>query len=469
MLWTVGVVVVPAILLVGAGLYVVRTHRAELLKIALEPQSLRWIAVGCVAAIVLWVALILTTYHRTRPASPTRRQNLLGSLLAVVLSIAVAGSLATGARYAMVTRDLINTVAPNEHTVTAPKITNITKKDPWGSKDRVNVLLLGGDGGVGRTGIRTDSVILISIDTHTGSSVMFSLPRNLRNVPFPHRSPLHKLYPHGFEQCCEDGEEMLNAVYRNVPAAHPGAIGRTDNEGADAVKLAVSGALGIPVDYYLLVNLNGFRQIVDAIGGITVNVNEPVPINGDTDRNIPPTGYIEPGPHQHLNGFKALWFTRGRYGSTDYKRMERQRCAINAIVDEADPVNLFTRYTQLANASKKILRTDVPQKLLPAFVDTTFKMKQHPIKSVVFQRSSKFNPNDPDFGYVHRSVQKALKPAPTRPRPEGNGGLSGVVKAGTGLSDTAPRRPAPAAAATDADSDCTYQPVAAAGSVTTTP
>ena len=142
---------------------------------------------------------------------------------------------------------------------------------------------------------------------------------------------------------------------------------------------------------------------------------------------------------------------------------------INAIVDEADPVNLFTRYTQLANAGKKILRTDVPQKLLPAFVDTTFKMKQHPIKSVVFQRSSKFNPNDPDFGYVHRSVQKALKPAPTKPRPEGNGGLSGVVKAGTGLSDTAPRRPAPAAAATDADSDCTYQPVAAAGSVATTP
>ena len=68
-LWTVGVVVVPAILLAGAGLYVVRTHRAELLKIALEPQSLRWIAVGCVAAIVLWVALILTTYHRARPAT----------------------------------------------------------------------------------------------------------------------------------------------------------------------------------------------------------------------------------------------------------------------------------------------------------------------------------------------------------------------------------------------------------------
>ncbi len=74
--WTVGVVVVPAILLAAAVLYVVpHPPRTELLKIALEPQSLRWIAVGCVAAIVVWVALILTTYHRTRPARPTRRQN----------------------------------------------------------------------------------------------------------------------------------------------------------------------------------------------------------------------------------------------------------------------------------------------------------------------------------------------------------------------------------------------------------
>src|SRR4029079_9661883 len=111
-----------------------------------------------------------------------------------------------------------------------------------------------------------------------------------------------------------------------------------------------------------------------------------------TPRTTPPPGYLKPGPNQHLNGFKALWFTRGRYGSTDYKRMERQPCAINASGHESAPVNLLTRYTQLANASKKILRTDVPQKLLPAFVDTTFQMKQHPIKSVVFKLSSKFNP-----------------------------------------------------------------------------
>jgi LCP family protein required for cell wall assembly len=462
------VVAVPALVAAVAGYVLVTHQRSRLLKIALEPDALRLVAWGCVAAIVVWVGVILATYHRSRPVRATRRQNVFGSLLAIVLSIAVAASLATGARYAMVTRDLIRTVAPNEHTATTPVIRHITQKNPWGQKKRVNLLLLGGDGGVGRTGIRTDSVILVSIDTRSGETVMFSLPRNLRNVPFPDNSPLHALYPNGFNEGDVPGESMLNAIYRNVPAYHPGALGRSDNEGADAVKLGVEGALGIPVDYYLLVNLNGFRQIVDAIGGITVNINERVPINGNTDKHILPTGYIEPGPDQHLDGFKALWFTRGRFGSTDYKRMERQRCALNAIVAQADPVTLFTRYTQLASASKKILRTDIPQKLLPAFVETSLKMKRQPIRSVVFQLSSEFNPNTPDFDYVHLAVQKALHPVVKPLRPPGARGLKGVVDAGTGVIDI-PKPPASATAATDANSDCTYQPVAASGSVSTTP
>ncbi|MDQ6642047.1 MAG: LCP family protein, partial [Actinomycetota bacterium] len=353
------------------------------------------------------------------------------------------------------------TVVTNERSATAPVIQHRTQANPWGDKKRVNLLLLGGDGGVGRTGIRTDSVILVSVDTRTGKTVMFSLPRNLRDVPFPAGSPLATLYPNGFNECCSAGESMLNAIYRNVPAAHPGVLGASDNEGADAVKLGVSGALGIPVDYYLLVNLNGFQQIVDAIGGITVNINDPVPINGNTDLHILPTGYLRPGPNQHLNGFKALWFTRGRFGSTDYKRMERQRCAMNAIVHEARPVKLLTRYTQLASASKKILRTDIPQKMLPAFVDTALKMKDQPLSSVVFQLSAAFNPNAPDFGYVHAAVQRALHPKRHKPRPAGVRGGVGVVNTGTGTIDV-PAVGETTTDATNADSVCTYQPASAA-------
>jgi LCP family protein required for cell wall assembly len=204
---------------------------------------------------------------------------------------------------------------------------------------------------------------------------------------------------------------MLNAIYREVPMLHPHVLGRSDNEGADALKQAVEGTLGQPVDYYVLVNLQGFRKIVDAMGGVTVNINQPVPIGGNTDLGIPPDGYLQPGPDQRLNGFQALWFTRGRYGSTDYQRMDRQRCMINAIVDEAKPLTLLRRYQQLAEAGKQIVRTDIPSVLLPAFVDLATEMKGARVRSVVFQTSDKFFSGDPDFAWMRSVARKALHPA----------------------------------------------------------
>ena len=121
---------------------------------------------------------------------------------------------------------------------------------------------------------------------------------------------------------------MLNAVYREVPILYPHILGKSANEGADAIKQAFEGATGLPVDYYVLINFQGFQQMVDAIGGVTVNINEPVAVNGDTDAGIPPTRYLQPGPDQHLDGFDALWFSRGRYGADDYQRMDRQRCMV---------------------------------------------------------------------------------------------------------------------------------------------
>ncbi|MEP6814458.1 MAG: LCP family protein [Marmoricola sp.] len=467
--WTVGVVVVPGVVLAVAGYLYVRTEGWSLATgVAVVPRELEIVAAAGAVGAVVWLSLVLVTYLRSRPSRPTNAQRFIGALMTMVLGLAVVAPLATVSYYALVQRDAINTVVTNERSATAPVLKHVTRANLWGDKRRVNLLLLGGDGGVGRTGIRTDSVILVSIDTHTGKTVMFSLPRNLRNVPFPAGSPLAALYPNGFEECCSPGESMLNAIYRNVPAVHPGVLGTSDNEGADAVKLGVSGALGVPVDYYLLVNLNGFQQIVDAIGGITVNINEPVPINGNTDQHILPTGYLQPGPNQHLNGFKALWFTRGRFGSTDYKRMERQRCAMNAIVHEARPVKLFTRYTQLASASKKIVRTDIPQQMLPAFVDTALRMKGQPLRSVVFQLSASFNPNAPDFDYLHAAVQRALHPVQVKMRPAGLRGGLGAVNTGTGKIDV-PTTDETTTEATNADSDCTYQPVSAVVAQTTTP
>jgi LCP family protein required for cell wall assembly len=280
-------------------------------------------------------------------------------------------------------------------------------------------LLLGGDGDVNRQGVRTDSMIVASIDTQTGNTVLFSLPRNLEDAPFPPGSALAKLYPDGFQGTGDEGNWLLNAVYRMVPLLHPGVLGRTDNEGADALKMSISQILGIPVDYYVLINIQGFVQLVNALGGITVNIDQPAPIGGNHDLGIPPTGYIQPGPDRHLDGFHAMWYARGRWTTDDYDRMQRQRCVIDAVIKQANPENVLLRYQQIASAGKKVARTDIPQALLPALVDLALKVKDAKIRSVVFQPNDHFNPAAPDFAYTRSIVQKALSPStPAQHRPK---------------------------------------------------
>jgi LCP family protein required for cell wall assembly len=228
------------------------------------------------------------------------------------------------------------------------------------------------------------------------------------DVPFPENSPLHALYPNGFTGPGDPGSWMLNAVYREIPILHPHVLGKSANEGADAIKQAVEGATGLPVDYYVLIDFTGFRELIDAMGGITVNVNVPVAINGQTDAGIPPTGYIQPGPDEHLDGYHALWYARGRYGADDYQRMARQRCVVNAIIDQANPWNMLRRYQSLASAGSKVVRTDIPKELLKAFVELALKAKDHKAKSVLFRSSTTFYPGAPDFEYMHQVVQKAL-------------------------------------------------------------
>lgn len=453
--WTALATFVPAVLLASVIWWYVRPRSTRFIQYAVEPSALLWMLGLLAAGWLVWMLIIAATWTRQRPRPLSRLGHVAGLVAVLLLCSVVTAPLAQGARYLVVQRGLINSVFDNEHTATAP---HVTKANPWGHRRRVNVLLLGGDGGIDREGIRTDSVMLASIDTRTGRTILFGLPRNLRNVPFPAGSPLAAAYPNGFDEPGQpDGESMLNAIYRNVPANHPGILGKSDNEGADAVKEAVSGALGLKVDYYVLVNLDGFRRIVNAIGGITVNINEPVAIGGNHDLNIPPTGYLEPGPDQRLDGFKALWFTRGRWGSTDYSRMERQRCAMRAIVNEADPATLLRRYTKLASASKQIVRTDIPRKLLPAFVDLAVEMKGKPLRSVVFQLSAAFNPNDPDFDFVHAAVKKAMR-TEEHPRSSStpSAGASSSPSASSG--STSGGENDASGKVTDANADCAYHP-----------
>jgi LCP family protein required for cell wall assembly len=378
------------------------------LDLAFDPSVLTRAAVVTAVCLVLWVAAVVATFVMLCPRPAARRWHVLGgSAFVGALCLVVVAPIGLVVRDAFAQAHVVNAVFTHNQTATRPQVKT---QDPWHGRDRVNVLLLGGDSGPYRDGTRTDTMILASLDTRTGRTVTFGLPRNLMNVPFPPGSPLHALYPSGFTGPGDPGSWMLNAVYRQIPILHPHILGKSADEGADAIKQAVGAAIGLPVDYYVLVDFTGFRELVDAIGGITLNVNVPVAINGQTDAGIPPTGYIQPGPHQHLDGFHALWYARGRYGSDDYQRMSRQRCVISAVIDQANPVNLLRRYQALAAAGSKVVKTDIPKELLSAFVGLALEAKDHQVKSVLFRSSAEFSPGAPDFDYVHQVVQKALAP-----------------------------------------------------------
>ena len=443
--------IVPAVaLLVLVGWYVFRDLDGAL-DVAFDPGRLTVVAAVAAGVLLVWVLSIVLSYLMVRPRDRSRWHSAVGYAFVLVMCVAVAAPLGLAARYSLVQKDLVQKVFEHNESATVP--VDVTEKDPWGGRKRVNVLLLGGDGSVNRPGVRTDSVILASMNVKTGRTVLFSLPRNLQDVPFAPGSPLADLYPDGFTGEGDLSNYLLNAVYPVVPALHPGVLGKSDNEGADAVKLAVEGALGLTVDYYLLVNLAGFRSLVQAIGGVTVNINQPIPIGGNTDLGIPPDSYLQPGPHQRLDGFEALWFARGRYGSDDYQRMERQRCMVDAIINEAKPLNLLRRYQSLAEVGKQIVRTDIPSDLLPAFVDLAGEVKHSQVRSVVFRSSEEFAPSNPDYAWVHAKVKAALKPpAPKRDRPteSPSGTPSGTP---TATPSEAP------AAAVDAKDTCAYQPV----------
>ncbi|WP_254790947.1 LCP family protein [Blastococcus tunisiensis] len=395
------VTLVVLLALAGGAVWLATGGRRTALQAAVDTDQLLWIVAGVGLIALLWAAVVVAGVVLLF----SRRRRALGALVATVLVAAVAVPAVWAGQLALTQRDLIAGVFDDGDSATVEET-----PDPFGDKERVNVLLLGGDGGVGREGVRTDTVIVASIDTDTGDTVLFSLPRNLQDLPFPEDSPLADVYPDGFEGANES-DSLLNAVYRTGPEWYPGILGPTDDPGADFLKLGVGEALGLSIDYYVLVNLEGFSRLIDALGGITVNVNYYVPIGGEPSLGIFPDAYIAPGPDQHLDGARALDFARGRFGMSDYDRMARQRCTIQAIIDAADPMTLLRQYQRLAATTQDIISTDIPRSALDDFVDLALLVQDASITSVVFDPSV-IDPAYPDYDRIREIVDEAIAPAP---------------------------------------------------------
>jgi LCP family protein required for cell wall assembly len=398
-------------LLVTIIVLALTTSRTRLLQLAVQPGWLTVIIGGALVVALAWVVLVTGSYRVLGPVRTTGVAQVAVILGLAALSLLVAAPPVAVARYAYLQRDLVTNLFPDDPSggIAAGPDGGGQGKEPFSGRDRVTILLLASDSGPDRTGVRTDSVVAASIDTHTGDITLLSLPRNLQQIPFP-PGPLHDAYPNGLTG--NDG--LLNAVYEAV-TNKPDLLKGARDRGAEGVKQTVSYILGIPIDYYAMVNLEGFNEFVDAMGGVTVTITDRLPIGGllaDGTR-VPPVGYLEPGTRK-LDGSDAQWYARSRRDGTDYDRMLRQRCLIGAMVQQATPATVLKHFQELSSATKKLAETDIPRSVLPDLIELGDKMhKAHSIRSLAFVPPV-ISTGDPDYAKIRRLAKEALtKPTPS--------------------------------------------------------
>ena len=255
----------------------------------------------------------------------------------------------------------------------APATTN-TALPPWDGKERLNILLIGADEQEGAH--NTDTMITVSIDPATNQVVMFSLPRDTVDVPIPPgpaQSVMGPVY-----------RGKINAWWSTV-RLHPSWYAGTDaTRGYTGLKAILGNLYGLDIRYYVEVNFKGFEQVVDALGGVTVNVEVPViddhfPLAAGRQERL----YMPAGP-QHMTGAEALQYARSRHGSTDFDRGARQQRVLVSLRRQTDIARILPSIDSLTEALKQSIRTDIPRELVPQLLSLAQRIDARSIRSVIF-------------------------------------------------------------------------------------
>jgi polyisoprenyl-teichoic acid--peptidoglycan teichoic acid transferase len=234
-------------------------------------------------------------------------------------------------------------------------------------------------------------------------------------VPFPKSNPLHALYPNGYD--CGD-QCLMNGIW-TLAEGRPDLFPGVKNPGRKSTVDVVGEITGLDINQSVVINLRGFKALVDAMGGVDVNVQQKVCVECHTGTSggiVFTNGkveYITPGL-KHLDGYHALWYARSRAGSDDFSRMRRQRCVAGALMQQADPVGLLQSYPKLAKVVKNNVSIDIPRGELSAWVDLALRIqKGGSIRSLPLT-ANVVRPANPDFAKIRALVQKGLKqPAPS--------------------------------------------------------
>ena len=258
-----------------------------------------------------------------------------------------------------------------------PKPTPTPTPGPaWAKDGRLNLLLIGSDAGPDRWSLRTDTIIVLSVEVNTGRAALFGIPRNLIGVPLPPESAA----------ATRSGRfpGLLNALYVYA-MAHPRDFPGGDARGMRAVSGAIQELLGVRLDGMVVVNLAGFVSLVDELGGLWIDIPEPL-----VDTKYP----IEDGSRlirvafdagcQRLDGRMALAYARSRHQDSDYGRMRRQQTVLLFLRREVDPVALVPKAPALLKIARDNLWTTLRRKDLRELARLAATVDARRVDRVVF-------------------------------------------------------------------------------------
>ncbi|MEQ4548982.1 LCP family protein [Nocardioides kribbensis] len=394
------------VLVVGLA---VAIHPGLALQMAVSPAVLLVLRVLLMVGAVAWAALFVDAWRIGQPLtlSMSHRRAVVG--VNGLLCLSVAGTMLFGAHVVAVQRDFIVTMFASSTVTDA-------------HDGRYNVLLMGGDSGAGRWGLRPDSMTVASIDVETGRTVLVGLPRNMADFPFAPGSVMDEQFPDGFD---------CDGCYLNGVSTWAGdnteLFGDSDNPGVDATVSAVEGITGLRINYWAMVNLQGFKDLVDAVGGVELTVRSPIPVGGLGDDV---TGYIEPGTRT-LDGFETLWYARAREGSDDYSRMARQKCVMNAMLQQVSPQVAVRNFESIAAASSEMVSTNLPASELDTFMQLALKARGQKVSTLSLVPPM-IDTAHPDVEEIQAKVAAAVAKAEgTAPAGSGAGGSGGSGGSGS--------------------------------------
>ncbi len=412
------------LLILAAGILAVVSQQT-LVWLASGPLS--WVVLTLVQALLigyalLWVVLTFDTLRLVRlvKVPPISR------IAIPVVALLVVGLLGGGAVYASTAAASGRGALDSIFGQSGP---SVPPDDGY-----YNILLLGADSGDGRDSMRFDSISVVSVNADTGAVTIFGIPRELPHAPFSEGSPMQAQYPNGFEghssPTCGWNPWMNHIRYaaevcRDDDGAelYPDAASHGSAPGIEATKDAAEGILGINIPYYVFIDMNGFAAMIDALGGVDINVTERLPKGGPpegwtgNDVNEWAIGWIEPG-QQHMDGDTAQWYARSRYTTSDWDRMERQRQLQVAILEQFTPQNVLGRFNDIAAAGTVLVDTDLPRDKLSEFFDLMMKAKEQPVTSIELVPGNGVDEFNPDYAYIQDLTDQTLHPPTSTPTPE---------------------------------------------------